>query len=465
MKICSIRIKGFQQFDDIFLDFTNPETGEPVEKVCFIGRNGTGKSTILRFLNEAIPQLSSVYRGLTVYSITVIISKVKYIFFYSSKGHQSKPQLIFDNYIVLKENIENENGWFEDFAMAVDNQSLLAVRNKYKEYELLKPDNNHISNQLIMNNNSSDLLIYSPAESQINNYCSVNDVPKSDLDSALKLFGNHPFYNEVSEQNVSDFWKQLIFLTKSRENERNIFENRPENLSKTKKELIEEFEKEYPKILDRIAKLWNKILDKAGLEFDIENARNPIQLTDNLQVYIKHKELNRRINYNQLSTGIRNFMFRIGHIYSLYFNREIKRGFLLVDEPENSLFPDFLFDLVKTYQEIVIDKNGENNTQMFFSTHSPIIAAQFEPYERILLEWDDTGYVKAFKGTAPAGDDPNDLLIKDFKLKNVMGEKGQEMWKEYLSLKKKLRKTTEETEKTALIEKITKIGNSYNFGE
>nr|MBP7284499.1 AAA family ATPase [Leptospiraceae bacterium] len=46
MKICKVYIKGFQQFEDLELDFTNPKTGEPLDKICFIGRNGTGKSTI-----------------------------------------------------------------------------------------------------------------------------------------------------------------------------------------------------------------------------------------------------------------------------------------------------------------------------------------------------------------------------------------------------------------------------------
>jgi predicted ATP-dependent endonuclease of OLD family len=52
MKICSIYIKGFQQFQDTFLDFTHPETGMPLEKICFIGSNGTGKSTILNIIRE-----------------------------------------------------------------------------------------------------------------------------------------------------------------------------------------------------------------------------------------------------------------------------------------------------------------------------------------------------------------------------------------------------------------------------
>jgi uncharacterized protein YhaN len=50
MKICKIRIKDYQQFKDIELDFTHPKTGEPLDKICFIGSNGTGKSTLLNFI-------------------------------------------------------------------------------------------------------------------------------------------------------------------------------------------------------------------------------------------------------------------------------------------------------------------------------------------------------------------------------------------------------------------------------
>src|SRR5437867_3509774 len=54
MKICKIWIKGYQQFENVTLDFTNPVNGEPSEKICLIGRNGTGKSTILRLINDLL---------------------------------------------------------------------------------------------------------------------------------------------------------------------------------------------------------------------------------------------------------------------------------------------------------------------------------------------------------------------------------------------------------------------------
>ena len=51
MKICNIYIKDYDQFSNVDLDFTDPETGRPANKVCFIGRNGTGKSKILKIIS------------------------------------------------------------------------------------------------------------------------------------------------------------------------------------------------------------------------------------------------------------------------------------------------------------------------------------------------------------------------------------------------------------------------------
>ncbi|MCF8371774.1 MAG: ATP-binding protein [Bacteroidales bacterium] len=455
MKICSIHIKGFQQFNDTFLDFTNPETGEPAEKICFIGKNGTGKSTLLNLINECLPNIVNY----SVSKIPFLLIKLKTpVGLINLLYTQVKGQVL-----VFTGDIDSNSVWQDMLKAPYDKRTIeysLSILEKHKVSIL---ENSELLKDIVFYSDSVDQFIYSPAESQNNNYYNVKDVPDTSLDNALGLSKEFPYHHIVSDEKVHEFWRTLIYHIKKRENEREEFENLPENINKTKRLLIEEFNDRSPKILDCIAQLWNKILDKAGLEFDIENARNPIQLTDNLKVYIRLKESKETIPYNQLSKGIRNFIFRMGHIYSLYFNREINKGFLLIDEPENSLFPDFLYDLVETYQELVIDRNDENNTQIFMATHNPIIAAQFEPYERIVLEWNEQGYVDAVKGTAPAGDDPNDLLIKDFKLKNVIGKKGQEMWEEYLFLRKTLRRTNKPHEKEKLISIINKIGLDYNF--
>jgi len=315
--------------------------------------------------------------------------------------------------------------------------------------------------RLSFKNNSNDLLIYSPAESNTNGYLRITDVPPTNVNEALNLFSNMPYYSLVSSETVNSFWRLLIYNLKKRDEDREMFER--ENLTKTKAQLIDEFDEQNPEILKGLADIWNKILAKSYLEFDVKEASNPIQLTDNLKAYIKIRSSNQIIHYNALSTGIRNFIFRIGHIYSLYFNREIDRAFLLVDEPENSLFPDILLGLIDIYNEIVIDKRGKNNTQMFFATHNPIVAAQFKPYGRIILEWNEDASVKCFKGSAPEGDDPNDVLKKDFAIEELMSHEGLAAWDKYLDLKRQLKKATDTEEKMQLAAEINKIGQLYNF--
>lgn len=453
MKICSIRIKGFQQFQDLYLDFTHPETGEPLDKICFIGKNGTGKSTLLELINDFLKTPDRLRMILKDKGLIIVKIKHREMGFYclvlSEQVTRYRKARFKDTFYSLK--VEDIESWYD------------LPPSKISRFEIGSSKQHEVMNEMKLNDLSSDLLIHSPSESKSNGSLQIHGVPKSSLDKALQYFETFPCHHVVSDETIEDFWRLLIFLIKKRENERNVFENKEENLDKTKKELIREFEDLQPKILDKLSILWDKILEKAGLEFDVENANIPIQLNDNLKAYIKNKKTGEVVQYNQLSSGIRNFIFRVGHIYSLYFNREIKRGFLLVDEPENSLFPDFLFDLIETYQNLMVDKNGENNTQFFVATHSPIVAAQFEPYERIILDWVEDGSVVAMKGTTPIGDDPNDILVQDFNLRSLMGKAGQAKWEEYLGLKKKLRHSNDSEEKESLISAISKIGSAYNF--
>lgn len=50
-------------------------------------------------------------------------------------------------------------------------------------------------------------------------------------------------------------------------------------------------------------------------------------------------------------------------------------------------------------------------------------------------------------------------------MNHLMGKKGQEMWQEYIALRKKLKHTSDDKEKKDLIAKIDKIGDDYNFEE
>jgi hypothetical protein len=62
VRITSFSIRDFQQFRELDLDFTHPNTKEPLDRVCFVGPNGTGKSTLLQLLRQIIrPQPYTTY--------------------------------------------------------------------------------------------------------------------------------------------------------------------------------------------------------------------------------------------------------------------------------------------------------------------------------------------------------------------------------------------------------------------
>jgi predicted ATP-dependent endonuclease of OLD family len=451
IKICKLIIKGYDQFKDIELDFTDPKTGEPLEKICFIGRNGTGKSKLLKILDVFLSsEAAKVTNALFAAKL-----KVGEDFFYCVKDFNYKGILASYD-CCYKVEIEKEERWLEKLA----SRQRDLIHDKYyirgNEVTSLGQSVSACQSKMYQ----KFLLIYCPPEDENNPLVSLTDVPKTSLGEAL-YDQHYILYNQVSPSTVSRFWERLMYLIEMRRQENEIFEQN--NLDKTKRQLIEEFDKNNPKILDKIADVWNKILAKAGLEFDIENAKVPLQISENLQAYLRLKNSKQRVNYNALSTGIRNFIFKIGHIYSLYFDREVISGVLLLDEPENSLYPDFLYDLIDIYRQATTDKRGISNTQIFVATHSPIIAAQFRPEERIILEFDDEGGVTARRGNSPEGDDPNDVLKKDFAVRSLLGKRGIEKWDRYLDLKSKLHANPKSTESNEWRKEFLKIGEDYNF--
>lgn len=480
MKICKLYLPDFQQFKHLELDFTHPETGEPLDKICLIGPNGTGKTTLLEFLIRFLqnPQKYFIEKG----AIQILVGGRKVWCVATSMAwevsrDEGQFEVLGRPYLFLDPLVEQEPDWQADlcdFPVPVDlkqnsdadiAEHLLRkydLQNKYGEYVLSIQAHESIRTEIQLNP-QTDLLVYDRAEAGSNQFFALKDVPTASVDEALALLQTFPVYHEVSASTISDFWRTLIYHLKLREQQREGYERQPENLEKTKRQLIDEFDREHPDIMERLAGLWNGILAQAGLELDLDSISHPVQLTDNLKAYIRVKATGEQIPYQKLSTGIRNFLFRFGHVYSLFFERDIKRGFLFVDEPENSLFPDLLLGLVDLYRQVTTDRQGEQKTQIFMATHNPLVAAQFQPYERIILDWKEDGTVSARRGSAPVGDDPNDVLRKDFEISSLLGPEGQKMWERYLNLRRALRQTQDPEDKKRLLSEISTIGNAYEF--
>ncbi len=439
MKILKLIIKDYQQFKHLELDFTHPETGKPLDKICFIGKNATGKSTLLRLISDFLEDISE-FKPYSFMIFKVLLENEPIYCIFGNK-----------NRFFAKEQIENIDNWLND----IKNIKLFAKNNA----NVVIPFD-EISTKITFQDNNKDLVIYSPSEDDYNDLLSIDDIPSGDYSMAIDQYLDFPFFNKISEGNIDDFWNLLIYLIQKRKENYLIFLQKKENKDKTITEIEVKFENEEPLILKQLADIWDKILSNVNLYFDYENAK----LSDNLKVYIKLQNQSSLeddiIPYNKLSTGIRNFIFKIGHIFSLYFNRKIKRGFLLVDEPENSLFPDFLYDLI---DDIYLDIIKNQNTQFFVATHNPIIATQFEPEERIVLDFDEAGYVISRKGIVPVGDDPNDILLREFNMRSIYTKKGLEKWNRFVKLEELIKKEKNPQIKIELMDEYLNIGTNYNF--
>jgi hypothetical protein len=459
MKISRIIVKDFQQFKLLDLDLTDPQTGQALDKVCFIGRNGTGKSTLLRIVKENLGRVSEAFRR--------------------ASNHPELHRLCRTSLIGLKFQVSGGGFWLigtakdpkpicfvcgEDADQTPDWADLMGegTRDKQTTVEAIRrliepePKRMNAAERLAWHSDAGAILVYVPPDAE-GRLPPGQRVPKTNLDQALKRFKEFPLIHEVSTSNAAAFWEVLIYHIKKREEEWQNFLQQPENRVKSVEDAERDFRKSHPEILAAVATLWNRMLEPAGLEFDYFAAKKPVQLRDNLEASITVKSSGISLDYNALSSGIRTFLFRLGHILGLYFQRNIERGFLLLDEPENSLFPDFLYDQIEIYEEII------RNTQFFVATHSPIVAAQFRPEERVILEFDETYHVRAKKGVSPVGDDPNDVLEKDFEVRSIYGSEGLKQWERFLELRRTIKQQCEPARKRALIEEYMQIGNAYNF--
>jgi predicted ATP-dependent endonuclease of OLD family len=58
MKISQIDIKDYNQFKNLTLDFTYPKghqkEGKPLDKICFLGQSGTGKTSLLNVIRATL---------------------------------------------------------------------------------------------------------------------------------------------------------------------------------------------------------------------------------------------------------------------------------------------------------------------------------------------------------------------------------------------------------------------------
>ena len=108
MKVKSLFIKDYNQFKDFSLDLTYPKghkkAGLPLDKVCIIGQSGTGKTSLLRFieymnrwkeLEEIMPHTNNLVKNKNF----VFTQQVPYLYIDSKIGLDFGSNIRDDNSI------------------------------------------------------------------------------------------------------------------------------------------------------------------------------------------------------------------------------------------------------------------------------------------------------------------------------------------------------------------------------
>jgi energy-coupling factor transporter ATP-binding protein EcfA2 len=422
MKILKLEIEQYKHLENLELDFTyqsGERKGQPLDKICFIGQSATGKTNLLELL------LSLTKQALNEKVISESLSA------------QNILDKKFTGELIIN---------FKTEIYTTKNGVTTYKKKKYR-----RQNGGGLVRDLISNNEKSNLFFFKSNIISDENISIFTENPIDLIDKLPNIVDQHKngivtvFDNNVSKET----W---IFLIKGILDYRKKFTQKMselihKGLLANQNKLNSEFtkwQKENPNKLMDFANKFNPLLERLNLEVDLVNTEYSIPIINK-----RNEEI---IPIQNTSTGTKGLLLSFLPLFKL----DTKDAIILMDEPERSLYPDMQMDLIEHYQNLAPD------AQFIVATHSPFIAASFEPEERFILYFDKEGKVAVRRGSSPIGDDPNDMLKNDFGV-NYYNKHGEEAYKKYLSLKQAVKKEKDPKKKKELLLETVKLGDAYNF--
>lgn len=444
MKITRLEIQDYQQFKDFTLDLTYPtdhptKAGKPLDKVCFIGQSGTGKTTILSIISELLDNgFYDPSKNHTGFSSNEgkLIYGLNFNFFQSTETGTHKKIVSHDGSKQYSHNVNFNHSDKKFKYFFQKDTSKLKNRIIYLQTGL----ENHIQALLGQKEEAKPLIYTEGDENAVQNKIKQT---VSFFETLLSIESNKIFSNT----HFQDFLLQELYNydLKQREVLANLFK---QAFNKNVEKVLQDVQKwkiENPNPRIEIDKKLSPILSKFNVKLDTDWADGGLKLKT-----LQDTEFELPFS----STGTKQILLSALPLILM----ETAHKVILFDEPERSLYPDIQRELVDFYTNIAPE------SQFFFATHSPLIAAQFEPCERFILSFDEeTGKVQARNGTVPEGDDPNDMLTKDFLLPTLLGKKGEQEYHRFIELKTLIHNASTTDEKHALTHEYLQIQKAYNF--
>lgn len=431
MKISKLHIDQFRHLENLDFDFTyqsGDRKGQILDKICFIGQSASGKTSLLELINEQTFAIQNIVFNQNIFSYTKEIKKIdgNILFEFENKDIDLSSNILKVNDV--EHNLGNISQRSDSLLTENDKKNILYFKANLisdKNIDVFTKNPIDLFEKYSKNTNVSLASIRNKKNDETESLTIFND--EVDIKIWLSLLNDILQYRKNFTQKMSDL----------------IHKGLLNNRSKLDLE-FNKWQKENPNVLELFAEKFNPILEKLNLEVDIINTE--------FSIPIKNKKNDEIIPIQNTSTGTKGLLLSFLPLFKL----DTKESIILIDEPERSLYPDMQMDLMDHYQKLAPE------AQFIVATHSPFIAASFEPDERFILYFDEEGKVVVRRGSSPIGDDPNDMLENDFGV-NYINKFGQEKYEEYLELKQQIYFEKDETKKKKISEKLEKLGEEYNF--
>jgi len=370
MKITQINIKDYNQFQNLTLDLTYPKGHEkeaqPLDKICFIGQSGTGKTSLLNALRAMLT--TPFLQRKTAISEKYQNSNMNHIVITSYfKGIKSVTEIREGKNIIRDLRTDMTPVKFmEDFYLG-------------KNILICFPAE-------IINNINQILAEKSPHPSSI--LKTVTEMKPQKRAKPRLVF-------DFETDNVLEIWNEILqdinaYKIEELKYSQQITKAFGINAQDADRafENYKRWKQTNPNPIEQLAQQLDPILNKFSLavktSFDFES------IEDLKFISIQSKD-GTEIPYNGWSTGTKQVILTMTPLFKLNTDDSV----ILVDEPERSLYPDIQTEIINNY------KSAAPNAQFFFATHSPIIASAFEPWEIVELKFNEQSTVyqeKYYKG-------------------------------------------------------------------
>jgi len=414
MKIKYLEIKNFKQFKDLTLDLAypqgHPKEGQPLDKICIIGQSGTGKTNLLEIIKKSVIDFSdreSSYKPFSEFTGQSTDNQYITNVFWTKSNITVGALFTKDkSKIDFKKSINDLFSLFEkNYFVGVDRISIPSIVDEINQSSMTETDRLILEGYVKYREEiiSNGMRAYGPDifESM------MRDADKKISDFQQKYHSVENSLKKLKSQNFID--RYIVNVNDENENIWEIMKSKIDDYQNLRTKYIEllssklldddtyskenykedilEWEGKNENLLEKTSLVLNDILKYFNLELS--------KIDENQRSYqgLIFRDLSNGniIEYENLSTGTKNLISTFIPLKAYSPQDSI----LLIDEPENSFYPDIQRQLTELYMEA-----GENN-QVIFATHSPIIASSFEPWEVVELKFDKNNQVyreKYFEG-------------------------------------------------------------------